>query len=399
MSENMEYQEPLGFQLTGHDIEKMRQELDLNFVIAPYELGNVKGCGYNLTATEFVYSVRKKRLLTIHKSRQGNTCVKLCPNDTALILTREYIKLSGQLAGAFYSRVQLVSMGLGHISTTLDPGWKGMLLFAVNNPSRRPIRLILSESSEGTTTYTGIATMVLRPVRSDADDKNAVAPSLDNPPMRLDVLKRLSIQPKRILFDSRYQKFRSLIDELERFEAADTPQMIRVKRVRDILVELEKEFRTYGEPEELRGWMIELNRANYDELDPLRAKVDRLCKMWTACDREEEKRKAFETQLENTLRECDYLLLCEQIRQIHALIEKRVPHVWPYHTLGQLLGFLMEHWKVWAVYTIVAGLTAWICNYLKLLSGAGAVIVPAVASLLPPFISFFLDRSIPPRKN
>lgn len=113
MSENMEYQEPLGFQLTGHDIEKMRQELDLNFVIAPYELGNVKGCGYNLTATEFVYSVRKKRLLTIHKSRQGNTCVKLCPNDTALILTREYIKLSGQLAGAFYSRVQLVSMGLG----------------------------------------------------------------------------------------------------------------------------------------------------------------------------------------------------------------------------------------------------------------------------------------------
>ena len=55
-------------QLTGADIRNMRADLDSDFMIAPYQEKNATGCGYNLTATEFVYSIRKRRLLAIHKS-------------------------------------------------------------------------------------------------------------------------------------------------------------------------------------------------------------------------------------------------------------------------------------------------------------------------------------------
>lgn len=241
------------YQLTGRDIKEIRERMDPSLVIVPYEDANVKGCGYNLTATEFIYSVKKKRLLAIHKSNRGATYVDIPRHDTALILTREYIKLSGRLAGAFYSRVQMVSQGLGHISTTLDPCWDGMLLFAVNNPSSRKIRLVISESSNGTTTYTGIATMVLNPIRPDGDGPEKVSPSLDNPPMRLDVLKRLIYQPKHIFFDSRYQRFRRLISELETFTPKLTPKMEQLRGIRGILVELEKELVSYNCQEEISG--------------------------------------------------------------------------------------------------------------------------------------------------
>lgn len=387
------------FQLTGQDIKSMREDLDSNLIIAPYSADNVKGCGYNLTATEFIYSVQKKRMLTVHKSQQGTTYVTIPCNDTVLVLTREYIKLSEQLAGAFYSRVQLVSSGLGHISTTLDPGWNGMLLFAIGNPTKHAIKLTLSKSSDGNTTYTGIATMVLNPVCPRNDNLSGVAPNLDNPPMRLDVLKQLSAQPKRIIFNSSYQKFRHLIDMLEHFEPILTEKTNCINQIRDILIEIEKEAKTVSDPVVLRGWMVELERTDYDKLEPLQAKSVALTNLFDEWIKTAPNNScAFLHAIETAILECDYLLLCEQMTQIHILIEKNTPHKWPHHTFEQFISFLGDHWKIWLTYTLIASISAGICTYIGLLSGWSSVIVPATISLLSPFISFVLDHSIPPKQ-
>ena len=375
------------FQLTGRDIKEIRERMDPSLVIVPYEDTNVKGCGYNLTATEFVYSVKKKRLLAIHKSNQGMSYVDIPRHDTALILTREYIKLSGRLAGAFYSRVQMVSQGLGHISTTLDPCWDGMLLFAMNNPSSHKIRLVISESSNGSTTYTGIATMVLNPTRPDGDGPEEVAPRLDNPPMRLDVLKRLIYQPKHIFFDSRYQRFRHLISELETFTPKPTPKMEQLRSIRSILVELEKELVSYNCQKEINGWLVELKHANYDKLESLQRKIPTF----------DTKPDELLSEMRGCLLECDYLLTCEQVEQIHALIQKWAPHV--YHpAFRHFIGFLVERWKIWAVYAIcIIGASIVFWRGRETLDTNMAVLIPAIAALLPPFITFFLDRSSSPR--
>lgn len=377
------------FQLTGQTIKEIRNRVDLNLVIAPYDDTNAKGCGYNLTATEFVYSVRKKRLLTVHKSNRGQTFVKIPARDTALILSREYVKLSGRLAGAFYSRVHLVSQGFGHISTTLDPGWHGMLLFALNNPSNRKLRLVISESSEGAVKYTEITTMTLSPVQSEGTP-NPVLPNLDNPPMRLDVLKGLVHQPRRVFFNSRYQRLRKLILELESFTPAETPRFEKLNNIRLILVEMEKEASSYYAVEELRGWIVELRRANYDDLEGLREKIEALPKP-------EEGRDKFLNGIHGCILECDYLLTCEKVEQIHAMIQRWVPHA--YHPFKQSLYFLAEHWKTWLIYTVmIIGISVIFYNW-KTLDASATTLITAVAALLPPFISSLLERSLPSGVN
>lgn len=361
--------------------------MDSNLVIAPYDDANVKGCGYNLTATEFIYSTRKKRLLTVHKSNQGQTFVKIPARDTVLILSREYIKLSGRLAGAFYSRVQLVSQGFGHISTTLDPCWDGMLLFALNNPSNRKLRLLISEASEGAVKYTGITTMTLNPVQSK-ETHEPVLPNLDNPPMRLDVLKRLILQPRHVFFNSRYQRLRKLILELESFTPAATPAFEKINNIRSVLVEIEKEASSYYAIGELKGWMVELRRANYDKIESLWKKIKHI-------PEPEKDHDKFLKEIRGCLLECDYLLTCEQVEQIHAVIRKWVPHA--YYPFKQTLYFLGEHRKTWLVYAVmIIGISVIFYNW-KSPDNWIATLITAVATILPPFISSFLDRSLSSR--
>jgi len=58
-----------------------------------------------------------------------------------LVLTREYLVLHRSLAATIHSQVGLVSMGMSHISTTIDPGWSGRLLLSMVNLTTREIRV------------------------------------------------------------------------------------------------------------------------------------------------------------------------------------------------------------------------------------------------------------------
>ena len=259
--------------LTGMDIDKMRSEMDPRLIIAPYSKKNSKGCGYNLTATEFVYSISKKTLLPLHQSKQGETYVKVGSHDTVLLLTREYVKLNETLAGSIYSRVQLVSSGFGHISTTIDPGWKGMLLLSINNPTKKSIKLLISEPSDGSPSYKGVATIVLTSVNTTGDKNRAVDPSLDNPAMRLDILKKLVFEPRRFFSDKKYQNLKQLIIALETFSPVENEKIQQLNEIRTLLVELECEVNSYTNISEIRGCLTSLKRANYDGFDSLQARM------------------------------------------------------------------------------------------------------------------------------
>lgn len=115
-----------------------RRELR-DILIAPFSESKCKGIGYNISPSELCYSVKKKYLLQVHRTDQ-ETYVLIPPHDTVLILSYEYLQVSSGVAGCFLSRLRPVTQGLGNISTTLDPCWKGMLLLAINNPSSKKVK-------------------------------------------------------------------------------------------------------------------------------------------------------------------------------------------------------------------------------------------------------------------
>jgi hypothetical protein len=102
-------------------------------------------------------------------------CIILKPHSTALIETLEYgaMPKSHKYSGFICSRVQMVSKGLSHISTTVDPDWRGKMLIAVHNHSSGNVKLKYGEK---------LCTMVI------LENKSPSAKPSNHPPGRSDVL-------------------------------------------------------------------------------------------------------------------------------------------------------------------------------------------------------------------
>lgn len=118
--------------------------------IIPYEEKNLTGIGYNMSTINFTFSINQGLLLKIYvdTTEKGYMhYVKIPAHDTVLLFSKEFLETDDSLAGTFHSKVSRVCQGLGHISTTLDPMWKGQLIIAVNNPTNKKIRFNLDESS------------------------------------------------------------------------------------------------------------------------------------------------------------------------------------------------------------------------------------------------------------
>jgi deoxycytidine triphosphate deaminase len=112
--------------LSNVDLEKELLK-GKNIRIYPLKVDNIKGSTYNLTASEYAWSISTK------KSLVKNNKIIIPPNDSALIATREVIWISSKIAGSYHSKVSIVSKGGGHIGTTLDPEWIGHSLITVHN--------------------------------------------------------------------------------------------------------------------------------------------------------------------------------------------------------------------------------------------------------------------------
>lgn len=137
--------------------------------IFPFDAKNLTGIGYNLSTTDFAFSISRGVLLTIHQETLSSGIrryVTIPGNDTVLFFSKEYIEIDSTLAGTFHSKVSRVTQGLGHISTTLDPTWKGQLLISVNNPTSSEIEFDLAKSGGN------IMTVLLHKLDSEVTGEN-----------------------------------------------------------------------------------------------------------------------------------------------------------------------------------------------------------------------------------
>lgn len=153
--------------LSRNDIEQALANGHLK--IFPFDSKKLTGIGYNLSTTDFAFSINQGILLTLHEKTTENGIMRyviIPPNDTALFFSQEYIEVDNTIAGTFHSKVSCVSEGLGHISTTLDPTWKGQLLLSVNNPTSRSIVFNLEKSGGN------IVTMLLHKLDSEVTGSN-----------------------------------------------------------------------------------------------------------------------------------------------------------------------------------------------------------------------------------
>ncbi|MES2776809.1 MAG: hypothetical protein V4722_21705 [Bacteroidota bacterium] len=113
----------------------IQNNLGKNIIIEPYESKCLSPIGYDFRIGNFVFSIESG----IINSKDGG--YYLPKKSTVQILTKESLWVSSKIAGTFHSRVSLVSRGISHISTTLDPLWFGPLLITIRNNTEKELFL------------------------------------------------------------------------------------------------------------------------------------------------------------------------------------------------------------------------------------------------------------------
>lgn len=149
--------------------------------------------------------------------------------------------------GTIHSRVSLVSQGFGHISTTVDPTWKGPLLIALNNPSSEKKRLILEDAGK----TQAFATLILYHLNSTSTTKLSVSPN------RIDILMSYRAKPgivKQLLFHNKLESYNNFIDRIKHISCnADDSERLgeRLASYESLVFEIKKLFNS--DPQFLAG--------------------------------------------------------------------------------------------------------------------------------------------------
>ncbi|GAA6622518.1 hypothetical protein [Scytonema sp. NUACC26] len=95
--------------------------------------------------------------------------------------TDEAIYLSGNFRGPLYSRVEVVSQGIGHIGTRVNPCWSGVLCIALHNVSHREMRINVRDINQP------IAYLAIEKLSSKASSNSNIDKSA-----RLDIIRGMS---------------------------------------------------------------------------------------------------------------------------------------------------------------------------------------------------------------
>lgn len=189
-----------------NDVQVRRAMEDDKMAICPFKTDNLTPIGYNLSYSRFIVSIRKKTFAKIyHKNNEWFFFLK--PAETVLILTRESIWVSKFIGGTFHSKVSLVTKGLGHVSTTLDPGWQGQLLVPMNNPNKEKVKVVIARDCNGVMEYETFITMVLYWAAEASLNER-----MDNTSARIEILEEI-LEEKKSSKD--YEKLTEIIKDLK----------------------------------------------------------------------------------------------------------------------------------------------------------------------------------------
>lgn len=342
--------------LTSADINNCREHLT-DIIIAPYDKNKAKGVGYNFSLSEMVYSITRNKLVPICRGKD-ETYFYLHPQETVLALSYEYIKVSSEIAGTFHSRVRMTAEGVGSISTTLDPGWKGMVIFSLNNPTKKKIKIILDKRVNGGIHKQGVNTLIVWRTKSMECGKSGddMTLHLDNPPMRIDIWSELAAKPIRLYGNRRYQEFCKLVKELSPINLKPSEKVEWATQITSLLDELLIAIKSKeSEESRIKILTVLINLKRFKEVPfELKDCLDKLTEkceskdMWKECNEE-----AYIDAIQRTDREVEYQLLCDQVAQIHEIISKRIPVSWHKNFFAYLW-----HWITQNIAVIGATLVA-----------------------------------------
>lgn len=400
--------EPIHY--TSREFLTCRRELR-DILIAPFDESKCKGIGYNISPSELCYSVKKKHLLQIHRTEQ-EIYVLIPPHDTVLTLSHEYLQISAEVAGCFLSRLRPVTQGLGNISTTLDPCWKGMLLLAINNPSSRKVKLTLSKKKDDKMDPVAISTMVLWKTAPPKDSKNEVLTfRLDNPAMRTDIWSELIAEPYRSLRPQRYRQFQRLIRTLTNYQPDENNPdwLIQMQHALDQLqIAVESAPRQFNTVREI---LLRINHLECEQMSP--ALLNKLRELYHFGEKgpatdlrrdfhiatnkiieklsnpdSEQRRKdteAFIGIIQMIYNECDYQKLCFQVEGIHQIIAEKTQYHWHFGGIKRIWHtFVRPNISAFIASIVIAGIFfLWKDADMKaFLPNAIICIIPSILSIV-----------------
>lgn len=334
-----------GSHLTVQEIERCREQLS-DLIIAPFDPAHAKGVGYNLSLSEMIYSITRSRLVPICRDAQ-ETYFYLRPNETILALSYEYIKVTDRIAGSFHSRVRMTAQGVGSTSTTLDPGWKGMLLFSLNNPTKKKIKIVLSTRIDGTIRPNPVITLITwwlpKPDGSEADAADPLTLRLDNPPMRIDIWSELTAKPLRLFRNQHYQKFCRLVESLSPFESLPSAAVAWSNALSESLTALRIAVEAQGDETAIRTALIRLQA-----IPDLPGDMSKRLHALTAAQKRPDllafcRTPDYLKEIDAVVSEMQYQLLCDQVEQIHARIAAQVPISWHKSILANIWQQLLKN--------------------------------------------------------
>lgn len=177
-------------QLSRYDILAEINETD-GLRISPFNQNCIKAASYDITPTIVAMSVKTGMLETVYKEKgyiNERYYIYVHPKDTVLAISNEYLIVPPYIAGYVTSRVSKVVEGFGHISTTIDPNWRGAALIALSNPSNQLLKVYVGLSNENGFPPNQLATITFHYLRNACQigDIEEVHQG-----MRLDLLKKI----------------------------------------------------------------------------------------------------------------------------------------------------------------------------------------------------------------
>lgn len=127
---------------------EIKSQLGNGILFHPLQELSIRATSLCLTASEYAYSVNHQKRLDVQEDLQNNRFLALPANDTILVWTAESIALNEFLCGSVHSRVKLVSQGIGHIGTRVNPKWSGSLCIALHNLSPNIVQVQIENPEE-----------------------------------------------------------------------------------------------------------------------------------------------------------------------------------------------------------------------------------------------------------
>ncbi len=123
-------------------------ELGNGILIYPFKKSRLTGSCLALTASQYAYDIKDKKLLDAHSdsNQPDQKFFILPPRDTVLVWTQESVCISEYFCGSIIARVRLVSKGIGHIGTRVNPNWEGILCITLHNLSDADIQINVGET-------------------------------------------------------------------------------------------------------------------------------------------------------------------------------------------------------------------------------------------------------------